>query len=79
MLYTVAIAICLSTTPASDCAEKTAVVWMQAPEDQPTAGACMMHGMFYAASSNLVTPGSYARVFCTPGGSGTARLLLRNE
>jgi hypothetical protein len=67
MLYTVAIAVCLASTPVPDCHKPTAVAWIVAPETPPSATGCMMHGMRYAASSNLVTPGSYAKVFCSLG------------
>ena len=65
MLYTVAIAVCLAATPAQQCHEPTAVAWIVSPEHPSSASGCMMHGMLYAASSRLVTEGSYASVFCT--------------
>jgi hypothetical protein len=65
MLYTVAIAVCLSTTPAPNCHKPTSVAWIVAPESPASASGCMMHGVLYAASSNLVTPGSYAKIFCS--------------
>ena len=65
MLYTVAIAICLSATPVTECRELTAVSWIVAPEQPSSIPGCMRHGMLYAASSNLVTAGSYAKVFCS--------------
>jgi hypothetical protein len=64
MLYSVAIAVCLSTTPQVKCREPTAVAWIVAPESQSSVSGCMMHGLLYAASSRLVTAGSYAKVFC---------------
>lgn len=66
MLYTVAIAVCLSAVSASDCREPTAVSWIIAPEAQGSATGCMVHGMQYAAMSHLVTAGSYAKIFCSP-------------
>jgi hypothetical protein len=68
MLYTVAIAICLSTTPTPECQRLTSVSWVIAPEQPPTLGGCMRHGMYYAANSHLVQDGSYAKVFCSPHG-----------
>jgi hypothetical protein len=65
MIYNVLIAVCLSATPAPQCQEQTAVAWVIAPEPQSSPTGCMMHGMFYAATSRLVTEGSYAKVFCT--------------
>ncbi len=67
MLFTVAIAICLSATPIEKCLEQTAVAWIVAPERPASPSGCMIHGMQYAASSNLVGEGSYAKVFCTAG------------
>lgn len=67
MLYTVAIAVCLASTPMAACHEPTAVSWIIAPDHPASAGACMRHGMLYAASSQLVTEGSYAKVFCSVG------------
>jgi hypothetical protein len=65
MLYTVAIAICLSATPVADCHEPTAVSWVLAPEHPDSIVGCMRHGMLYAASTNLVLEGSYAKIFCS--------------
>jgi hypothetical protein len=67
MLYTVAIAVCLSTTPTPDCQQPTAVAWVIAPDRPSSPSGCMMHGMLYAATSNLVAAGSYAKVFCSSG------------
>jgi hypothetical protein len=77
MLYTVAIAVCLSATPVQKCSEGTSVAWVVAPEHPESIGACMRHGMLYAAESHLVTGGSYAKVFCSFGmtaGKTTASL-----
>ena len=67
MLFTVAIAVCLSATPIERCGDQTAIAWIVAPEQPESPSGCMIHGMQYAASSNLVTEGSYAKVFCTAG------------
>jgi hypothetical protein len=67
MLYSVAIAVCLSSTPVSECREPTAVDWVIAPSHPNSVSGCMIHGMQYAAESNLVIAGSYAKVFCTAG------------
>ncbi|MGH6924245.1 MAG: hypothetical protein ACRED5_10955 [Propylenella sp.] len=77
MLYTVAIAICLMTTPVPACQKATALSWIVAPERPASLGGCMRHGMFYAATSNLVKEDSYAKVFCSTGttaGKSTAQL-----
>lgn len=67
MLYTVAIAVCLSATPVPQCQQPTAVSWIIAPEHPASLSGCMRHGMLYAAESNLVSKGSYAKVFCKSG------------
>jgi hypothetical protein len=77
MLYTVAVAICLSATPVQKCHQPTAVTWIVAPEHPSSIAGCIRHGMLYAAESHLVTSGSYAKVFCSSGttaGRSTARL-----
>ena len=76
MLYTVAIAVCLTGTPMPDCQEPTAVAWIVSPEQPNSPAGCLTHGMFYAASSNLVTAGSYAKVFCTPRTGRSASITL---
>jgi hypothetical protein len=65
MLYTVAIAVCLSATPVHKCQRLTSVVWIIAPERPASIAGCMRHGMLYAAESHLVDEGSYAKVFCS--------------
>ena len=77
MLYTVAIAVCLSATPVQTCSEGTSVAWVVAPDHPASIDGCMRHGMLYAAESHLVTVGSYAKVFCSSGttvGKSTAML-----
>ena len=66
MLYAVFVAVCLSSMPARECRQLTAVDWIAAPEAQRSLTGCMRHGLLYAASSHLVTEGSYAKVFCVP-------------
>ena len=78
MLYTVAIAVCLSATAMQNCGEATSVAWIVAPEHPTSIAGCMRHGMLYAAESRLVGAGSYAKVFCASGlrdGDSTAELL----
>jgi hypothetical protein len=79
MLYTVAIAVCLSATPMQNCGETTSVAWIVAPEHPESIVGCMRHGMLYAAESHLVSDGSYAKIFCSQGtrvGNSTAGLQL---
>jgi hypothetical protein len=72
MIYVAAIAVCLATTPVAECQEPTAVSWMVAPEVQTSQGGCLRHGMMFAATSNMVTEGTYAKVFCSAGGQSAA-------
>ena len=65
MLYTVAIAVCLSATPMPNCSEATSVAWIVAPERPASMIGCMRHGLLYAAESHLITEGSYGKVFCS--------------
>ena len=67
MLYTVAIAVCLSATPMQNCGETTSVAWIVAPEHPESIVGCMRHGMLFAASTNLALEGSYAKIFCSSG------------
>ena len=71
-MYSVAIAVCLLATPAKECVERTAIAWVVAPEHPDTAGGCMRHGMLYAARSNIVVKGGYAKIFCSTGRTGGA-------
>ncbi len=77
MLYTVAIAVCLSATPMQNCGEATSVAWIVAPEQPSSIVGCIRHGMLYATESHLVSGGSYAKIFCSPGArSGGSTALL---
>jgi hypothetical protein len=77
MLYTVAIAVCLSATPMQNCSEATSVAWIVAPEHPGSMVGCIRHGMLYAAESNLVSDGSYAKIFCSSGMAGGRTAELR--
>ena len=76
MLYTVAIAVCLAATPLTECHEPTAVAWIVSPEQPDSPAGCLIHGMQYAANSRLVSAGSYAKVFCTPGAGAGVKAEL---
>ena len=65
MFFTVAIAVCLAGMPFESCGKETAAAWILAPEQPASPSGCMIHGMQYAARSNLVSTGSYAKIFCT--------------
>jgi hypothetical protein len=78
MLYTVAIAVCLTATPIEKCHEDSAVAWVVAPEHPSSPSGCLAHGMLYAASSHLVIEGSYAKVFCALGSRAADRPRVRH-
>ncbi len=67
MLYTVWIAICLTSVPAVECGRPTAVHWIAVPEQARSQSGCLSDGLRFAASSHLVSDGSYPKVFCKPG------------
>ena len=71
MLYAVFVAVCLSSMPARECRQRTALDWIAAPEAQRSLTGCMRHGLLYAATSHLVIEGSYTKVFCVPRRAGT--------
>lgn len=57
--------ICAASLLASDCDRDTATHAFQAPETQTSAHGCMHHGMAYAAASNLIEEGSFAKIVCS--------------
>jgi hypothetical protein len=73
MLYTVAIAICLSSVNVHECDQVSARNWVVAPEQASSLNGCMIKGMEYVATAGVVTRGSYAKVFCRPGSRGWPR------
>jgi hypothetical protein len=68
MFYDIFIAICMSATPAPDCGQASAVDWIAISSFDRVAGlgGCQIAGMEYAAQTRLVTPGTYAKIFCRP-------------
>lgn len=66
MLYSVMIAVCLSTVPLSDCNRHTSVSWTPAPEEQHGLSMCGLYGQEFAADANLAHDGEYVKVFCRP-------------
>lgn len=76
-MYSVAIAVCLLAVPAPQCVQDTAVAWIVAPEHPDSVSGCMRHGMLYAASSGVVTAGSYPKIFCSTGSAGRTHALLQ--
>lgn len=63
-MMTAFIAICLIGTPVQQCQPDTAIHWIAAPEPQLHHGSCFNYGQKYAAQSQLVTKGTYLKVFC---------------
>lgn len=70
MIWTVFIAVCLTTTAPRNCNQQTAVDWVAAPEQQIGLGECLIHGEEYAANSRLVRDGEYVKVFCSSSSIG---------
>jgi hypothetical protein len=62
------ILICAIEVPAKDCTEAVALIRMVAPASEDGTGfaGCLRVGMLYAASSHLVTAGTYPKIFCAP-------------
>ena len=66
MHFLAAIAICLNSTPVSECQEATAVDWMTVSEPSAGLSGCMRDGMVSAARSRLLKGDDYPKVFCRP-------------
>ena len=66
-MFKVIVVICVLSTPKPACqvaGEHLAVLY---PETEVAGSAqCMQFGMFYAAESGLVQPGTYPKIFCKP-------------
>lgn len=69
MLYSVAVAICLSTTPVKDCNRHSAVGWISDIAEVHGLGICQMAGIQEAHSRHLLDAETYPKVYCTPGKS----------
>ena len=69
MIYAIAIAVCLLDVNFHECDQVSARAWIVPPDQAASLSGCMMTGMQYAASSGIVTQGSYAKVFCRAGGA----------
>lgn len=68
-MYAAFIAFCLMTTPVNKCNHDTAQHWVVAPEAQMFITSCQLHGMEYAATSNLKDKNNYPKVFCRLDGN----------
>jgi hypothetical protein len=65
--YLVFIAVCAVGLSRLQCDRASATDWVAAPEPQPSLGACMIHGVEYAAQSRLVVAGkTWPRIYCVP-------------
>jgi hypothetical protein len=61
------ILVCALSIAVPDCQKATAQHVFYSP---PTDGGlvnCLRDGLLYASQSRLVTPGTYAKIFCTSG------------
>jgi hypothetical protein len=61
------ILVCAISVAAPDCQRATAQDVLYAPPSDGSMVDCAREGLMYAAQSNLVTPGSYAKIYCTMG------------
>lgn len=66
MNFIAAIAICLSSTPVSQCQRQSAVHSFALSEPSAGLADCMREGMISAARSRLLKGGDYLKVFCRP-------------
>jgi hypothetical protein len=62
------ILICASDVAPQDCSEAVSIIKLVAPSDENAGGyiGCERFGMLYAASSHLVTAGTYPKIICAP-------------
>ena len=62
------ILICASDVAPQDCNEDVSIIKLVAPTDENAGGfvGCERLGMLYAASSHLVTAGTYPKIICAP-------------
>jgi hypothetical protein len=62
------ILICASDVAPQNCSETVSIIKLVAPADESGGGlvGCARHGMLYAASSHLVTAGTYPKIICAP-------------
>jgi len=69
MIYEVAFAICLNTTPVKDCNQRTAISWVsQAIPEAPDLALCGLSGQIATARQGQDDATTYTKIFCTPGG-----------
>jgi hypothetical protein len=68
MLFTIFVAICLSSVDPRECSRHNAADWISVPEEAMGLGACAKLGYEYVSQAGgLIKPGSYPKVFCTAG------------
>ena len=58
------IAICLLTTPISECNRATAIDWFES-EPQASVLACMRHGEMAVSRRQLIDNSTYLKIFCS--------------
>ena len=63
------ILICAADVAPQNCSEAVSIVKLVAPTTDENVGGlagCTRFGMLYAASSHLVTAGTYPKIICAP-------------
>jgi hypothetical protein len=58
------ILVCALTVSAPDCQKTNAIAVFYGPEPQESLSGCLRHGTLFAASSRLVTEGTYSKIVC---------------
>lgn len=66
MAFAVYLAICVASTPISECNRNTALQWIAVPERQVGLAQCASFGMQWAASSEAVPEDARVKVYCRP-------------
>ena len=61
------ILVCAISVAAPNCQKTTAEDVFYAPPGDGSMVNCAREGLMYAAQSNLVKPGSYAKIYCQMG------------
>lgn len=64
MFYTLILAVCLSSTPKSECDESTAVRWTPRAEVTGGPGQCAALVLQVLAQTALTPPGTYPAIIC---------------
>jgi hypothetical protein len=68
------ILVCSLTVSAPDCQKTNAIAVFYGPEPQESMSGCLRHGTLFAASSRLVTEGTYSKIVC-----GRPKVVAKKE